>query len=118
ERGEWYAREMYEERGPVYEHHVKTWGHPSQFGYHDFIPMWRAVKFDADKWLTLFKQAGARYFTPCAMHHDGFYLVRTKLNPFNAVDIGPQLDLLGEMHEATLKQGLRFGVTTHSDRAI
>lgn len=118
ERGEWYAREMYEEGGPVYEHHVKTWGHPSQFGYHDFIPMWRAENFDADQWLALFKQAGARYFTPCAMHHDGFYLGKTKLNPFNAVEMGPQRDLLGEMREATLKHGLRFGVTTHSDRAI
>jgi alpha-L-fucosidase len=118
ERGEWYAREMYEEGSSVYEHHVKAWGHPSEFGYHEFIPMWKAEKFDPDNWLTLFKQAGAKYFTPCAMHHDGFYLGKTKLNPFNAVEMGPEKDLLGMMRDATLKHGLRFGVTTHSDRAI
>lgn len=118
ERGEWYAREMYEEGSGVYKHHVATWGHPSEFSYHEFIPMWKAEKFDADAWLTLFKRAGARYFTPCSMHHDGFFLGKTKLNPFNAVEMGPKQDLLGMMREATLKHGLRFGVTTHSDRAI
>ena len=118
ERGEWYGREMYEEGSSVYQHHVATWGHPSKFGYHEFIPMWKAENFDPDAWLALFKRAGAKYFTPCAMHHDGFFLGKTKLNLFNSVDMGPKQDLLGMMREATLKQGLRFGLTTHSDRAI
>jgi alpha-L-fucosidase len=118
ERGEWYAREMYQEGSPVYQHHVATWGHPSKFGYKDFIPLWKAEKFDPDAWLALFEEAGARYFTPCAVHHDGFALWDTKYTPFNAVNMGPKKDLLGMMREATLRHGLRFGVTTHCDRSL
>ncbi|HYO25021.1 MAG TPA: alpha-L-fucosidase [Lacipirellulaceae bacterium] len=118
ERGEWYARDMYEEGGAVYRHHVRTWGHPSKFGYKDFIPLWKAEKFDADAWLALFKQAGARYFTPCAIHHDGFSLGRSQYTPYNAVQMGPKRDLLGELREATLRHGLRWGVTTHFDRTL
>lgn len=118
ERGEWYAREMHEEGSPVYKHHLATWGHPSEFGYHDFIPLWKAEKFDADAWLALFAEAGAKYFTPCAIHHDGFVLGRTELTPFNAVEMGPHKDLLGMLREATLRHGLRFGVTTHCARSI
>jgi alpha-L-fucosidase len=118
ERGEWYAREMYQEGSSVYQHHVATWGHPSRFGYHDFIPQWKAEKFDPDAWLELFVEAGAKYFTPCAVHHDGFALWKTKYTPFNAVDMGPKKDLLGMMRAATLRHGLRWGVTTHYDRSL
>lgn len=118
ERGEWYAREMYMEGHDVYNHHEATYGHPSEFGYHQFIPMWKAEHFDPDAWLRLFKEAGAKYFTPCAIHHDGFALWDSDYSPFNAADMGPKKDLLGLMREATLKHGLRFGVTTHCARTI
>ena len=49
ERGEWYGRRMYQEDDPVYAHHVETYGHPSEFGYKDFIPMWKAENFDPDE---------------------------------------------------------------------
>jgi len=41
ERGDWYARNMYVPRGPRgnCEHHVETYGHPSEFGYKDIIPL-------------------------------------------------------------------------------
>ena len=74
EQGEWYARNLYLESRPEYAHHVKTYGHPSEFGYKDFIPLWKAERFDPDALLALFKQAGAKYFTPCAVHHDNFDL--------------------------------------------
>ena len=116
ERGEWYARQMYIEGDSVYEHHVKTYGHPSKFGYKDFIPMWKAEKFDPDRLVKLFKQAGARYFTPCAIHHDNFDLWDSKHNKWNSVNMGPKMDITGMWREAALKHGLRFGVTTHLAR--
>ncbi len=117
ERGEWYGRRMYEENDRVYAHHVKTYGHPSEFGYKDFIPMWKAENFDPDAWLTLFKEAGARYFTPCAVHHDGFDLWNSKHHPYNAANMGPKKDLLGMMRKVALEHGLRFGVTSHLARS-
>ena len=59
ERGEWYARKLYEEGGDDYAYHLEKYGHPSEFGYKDFIPLWKAEKFDPDALLTLFKEAGA-----------------------------------------------------------
>ncbi len=117
ERGEWYGRWMYMEGRNHYRYHVENFGHPSEFGYKDFIPMWKAERFDPDEWLALFKEAGAKYFTPCAVHHDGFDLWDSKHNPYNAARMGPQRDLIGLMKEATQRAGLRWGVTTHVARA-
>ncbi len=118
EMGEWYARKLYMEGTPEYEHHLKTYGHPSEFGYKDFIPLWKAEKFDPDALVGLFKQAGAKYFAPCAVHHDNFDLWDSKFQRFNAVNMGPKKDLIGMWKEATLKHGLKFGVTTHLSRSI
>src|ERR1022692_4114158 len=48
EYGDWYARNMYIEGNRQYEYHVKTYGHPSKFGFKDVIPTWRADKFDPE----------------------------------------------------------------------
>lgn len=117
EMGEWYARNLYIEGSPDYEYHCKTYGHPSEYGYKDFIPQWKAENFDPDKLVALFKQAGAKYFTPCAVHHDNFDLWDSKYQDWNAVNMGPKKDLIGMWREATLKHGLRFGVTTHLSRS-
>src|SRR6202049_4426885 len=61
---EWYSRNMYVEGNAAFKHHVATYGPQSQFGYKDFIPMFRAEHFDANAWLDLFAQAGARYIVP------------------------------------------------------
>ncbi len=116
ERGEWYGRNLYTPTRGEYRHHVETYGHPSEFEYRDFIPKWKAEKFDADKWLSMFKDAGAQYFTPCAVHHDGFDLWDSKHHKYNSVQMGPKQDLIGKMRDATKKAGLRWGVTTHLAR--
>ena len=117
ERGEWYARKLYIEDEDDYRHHLKTYGHPSEFGYADFIPLWKAEKFDPDHLLALFKEAGAKYFTPCAVHHDNFDLWNSTHHEWNAVNMGPKKDLIQLWKDATLKAGLRFGVTTHLSRS-
>ncbi|MHC4335026.1 MAG: alpha-L-fucosidase, partial [Planctomycetota bacterium] len=50
---EWYPRNMHRKKdvdGSEYRHHIETYGNPSEFGYHDFVPMFKAEKFDADEW--------------------------------------------------------------------
>ena len=117
EMGEWYARKLYIEDTPEYAHHVKTYGHPSEFGYKDFIPLWKAENWDPDALLALFKEAGAKYFSPCAVHHDNFDLWDSKYQRFNSVNMGPHKDITKIWKEATLKAGLKFGVTTHLSRS-
>ncbi|MHC4155463.1 MAG: alpha-L-fucosidase [Planctomycetota bacterium] len=117
ERGEWYARNMYIEGRGEYKHHVDTYGHPSKFGYKDFVPMWKAENFDPDRLVALFKKAGAKYFTPCAIHHDNFDLWDSKHQRWNSVNMGPHKDITGMWRKAALKHGLRFGCTTHLARS-
>ncbi|MHC4708091.1 MAG: alpha-L-fucosidase, partial [Planctomycetota bacterium] len=117
ERGEWYARNMYIEGRGEYKHHVKTYGHPSKFGYKDFVPMWKAENFEPDRLVALFKKAGAKYFTPCAIHHDNFDLWDSKHQRWNSVNMGPHKDITGMWRKAALKHGLRFGCTTHLARS-
>ena len=46
---EWYPRAMYEEGSKTYAHHIKTHGPHTQFGYKDFIPQFKADKYDPDQ---------------------------------------------------------------------
>lgn len=110
---EWYSRNMYIEGSKAYEHHLSVYGHPKDFGYKDFIPMFRAEKFDADEWAVLFKKAGARYVMPVAEHHDGFQMYKSCFSHYNTVEMGPKRDLLGEMKVAYEKQGLIMCVSSH-----
>jgi alpha-L-fucosidase len=110
---EWYSRNMYHQGSPEFEHHVKTYGEHKNFGYKDFIPMFKAEKFNADEWLALFKNAGARYVMPVAEHHDGFQMYKSEISPFNAAEMGPKRDILGEIKQAAEKAGLTFCASNH-----
>ncbi len=110
---EWYPRNMHRKDSNVYEHHLKTYGDPAEFGYHDFVPMFKAEHFDAEEWAELFKRAGARFAGPVAEHHDGFSMWASKVNPWNARDKGPQRDITGEMAQAVRRHGMRFIATFH-----
>ena len=94
---EWYARNMYDPAHPEFEHHRKTYGEHKDFGYKDFIPMFRGENFDADTWIDTFGQAGARYVMPVAEHHDGFAMYATEFNRWNAVSKGPCKDVFCDM---------------------
>ncbi|MFZ9661082.1 MAG: alpha-L-fucosidase [Chitinophagaceae bacterium] len=110
---EWYPRNMYDKESAVFKHHVDTYGKHDQFGYKDFIPMFKAEKFDATSWVDLFKKAGARYIVPVAEHHDGFAMYKSSLTKWNAFDMGPHRDIVGEIAAATKKAGLVFGLSSH-----
>jgi alpha-L-fucosidase len=110
---EWYPRDMYLLDNPVYKHHLETYGPPAKFGYKDFIPLFRAEKFNADEWAELFRRAGARYVMPVAEHHDGFAMYDLSFSDWTAVKMGPKRDVVGELERAVRKQGLHFGASSH-----
>jgi len=93
--------------------HTEHFGPPEKFGYKDFIPMFKAERFDADAWASLFKKAGARYVMPGAQHHENFAMWDSKVTPFNSVQMGPRRDVIGELAAAVKKQGMKFGVANH-----
>jgi alpha-L-fucosidase len=110
---EWYARNMYQQGSPEFKHHREKWGDHTQFGYKDFIPMFKAEKFDANAWVDLFKKAGAQYIVPVGEHHDGFPMYDSALSDWTAAKMGPKRDVVGELANATRKAGLTFGVSNH-----
>lgn len=110
---EWYPRNMYIQCSPEFEHHVKTYGPQKDFGYKDFIPMFKAEKFDAEAWADLFQQAGAKYVVPVAEHHDGFQMYKSELSHWNAAEMGPTRDILGELETAFEKRGIITGASSH-----
>jgi alpha-L-fucosidase len=110
---EWYPRNMYIEGSPEFQHHRETWGPHSEFGYKDFVPMFKAEKFDPAHWADLFKRSGARYIVPVAEHHDGFAMYDCSLSRWTAARMGPKRDIVGELAAAVRKEGMIFGVSSH-----
>lgn len=110
---EWYPRNMYIQGSKAYEHHIKTYGPQKDFGYKDFIPMFKAEKFDAKKWVELFAEAGAKYVVPVAEHHDGFQMYDSEISEWNAAKMGPCRDVVQEIREACIEKGMEFGASTH-----
>jgi alpha-L-fucosidase len=119
--GGWPARHLYMQEGADwgndYELHNEQFGHPSEFGYKDLIPLWNAENWDPDDIISIFKTAGVRYIVPVAVHHDNFDLYDSSHQPWNSVNMGPKRDIIGEWARAARKQGLKFGVSSHVDRA-
>lgn len=109
---EWYPRHMYSNDG-VRKWHEEHFGKVDSFGYKDLIPLFKAEKFNPDEWAALFKKAGARYIIPTAEHHDGFAMYDSKLTKWNAKNMGPHRDIIGDLSAAVRKQGMKFGISNH-----
>ncbi|ATP56006.1 alpha-L-fucosidase [Pedobacter ginsengisoli] len=117
ERGDWYARGMYEEGSDQYKYHVEKYGHPSKFGFKDVINKWKAENWDPDHLVGLYKKAGAEYFVALANHHDNFDLYNSKYQEWNSVKMGPKKDIIGGWAKAAKKHNIHFGVSVHAAHA-
>lgn len=73
--------------------------------YKEFNP----VKFDADKWMKLAKQAGFKYLVFTAKHHDGFSMFHTELRDYSIADTPFERDICRELADAAHKYGLKLG---------
>ncbi len=110
---EWYPRLMYIPGTAEFKHHVATYGSQEQFGYKDFIPRFKAEKFDPAAWARLFKEAGAKYVVPVFEHHDGFQMYDSALSDWTAAKMGPHRDLQGDLAKAVRAEGLHLGASSH-----
>ncbi len=117
EQGDWYAREMYQQGGKDYDFHVKTYGHPSRFGFMEIDNLWKAEHWDPEKLMQLYVRAGAKYFVALANHHDNFDAYDSKYHAWNSVNVGPKKDIVGTWAKVARAHGLRFGVSNHSAHA-
>jgi alpha-L-fucosidase len=117
EQGDWYARRMYLQGDSAYEHHLRTYGHPSAFGFMEIDRLWKAERWDPARLIDVYKRAGAKYFFALANHHDNFDAYSSRHHDWNSVNVGPKRDIVGEWAKAARAAGLRFGVSNHSAHA-
>jgi alpha-L-fucosidase len=96
---------------------LKRWGKtPPEFGYKDIIPEFKAENWDPEQWAKLFDDVGAKYVVLTAEHHDGWANWDSDLTPWNAVDMGPKRDLVGDLGVAVRKRGLKYAPSYHRER--
>lgn len=117
ERGDWYARAMYQEGSDQYNYHVEKYGHPSVFGFKDVIHQWKAENWNPEELMELYQNAGAQYFMALANHHDNLDLYRSSHHQWNSVNVGPRKDIIKGWESAAKKRGLKFGVSVHAAHA-
>ena len=78
--------------------------------YRKFAEEFNPVKYDADAWVRLAKEAGMKYIVITSKHHDGFTLFKSNASKWNVVDATPYgKDLLKPLAEACRKHGLKLG---------
>jgi alpha-L-fucosidase len=91
--GEWI---MFRSRIPVHE-------------YEKLASQFNPVKFNADQWVAIAKNAGMKYITITSKHHDGFAMFGSKVSPYNIVDATPfHQDPLKDLAAACQRAGLKL----------
>ena len=76
--------------------------------YEKFVQQFNPVKFDADAWVTMAKNAGMKYIVITSKHHDGFCLFDSKLTDFDVMSTPFHRDILKELSDACRKQGIKM----------
>lgn len=88
--------------------HNRVYG--ENFRYQDFVSLFKAEMFEPEEWARIFEESGAKYVVLTSKHHEGFCLWPSQYSPnWNAVDMGPHRDLLGDLTKAVKDRGLKMG---------
>jgi alpha-L-fucosidase len=78
--------------------------------YEKLAATFNPVKYDAEAWVKLAKEAGMKYIVITSKHHDGFAMFHSNASKYNIVDATPfDRDPLKELAEACEKHGMRLG---------
>lgn len=109
---EWYWQRLNSDIGQVHKQfagfHEKTYG--TGFKYQDFVKDFTCELFEPDEWATVFANSGAKYVVLTSKHHEGFTLWPSEQSwNWNAADVGPHRDLLGDLTKSVKDKGLRMG---------
>ena len=115
--GDWMARELYMEGTYKANYHREYYGHPSEVGFKDILPLFKAEHWNPEKLVQFYKEVGAQYFFALGNHHDNFDLWDSQYQEWNSKNIGPHRDILGKWAAAAKKAGLPLGISFHADHA-
>jgi len=86
--------------------------YPPNFTYQDFAPEFQAEFFQPDQWADIFQASGAKYVVLTSKHHEGYTMWPSSVSwSWNAQDVGPKRDLVGELANAIrANTDLHFGL--------
>jgi alpha-L-fucosidase len=77
--------------------------------YEQLAKRFNPVKFDANQWVRMAKDAGMKYIVITSKHHDGFCMWDSKVTDYDIADATPfKKDVLKELARACKKQGIRL----------
>jgi alpha-L-fucosidase len=90
--GEWHGKRIEEVQRP----HVAEWAMRSfeipRDEYRALTKEFNPVRFSADRWVQLAKDAGMQYLVITSKHHDGFALFHTEASSFNVITFAEPAD--------------------------
>ena len=79
--------------------------------YKNFAPQFNPIKYNAEEWVKIAKDAGMKYMVLTSKHHDGFAMFKSEADPFNIVDATPfKRDVVKELAAACKKYGMKLGL--------
>lgn len=111
---EWYGQRVATGNKVFRDYHDRVWG--KDVDYDVFAEKFTADAFDPEAWADLFARAGARYVVTVSNYHDGFAMYPTQYGvskfseSWNAGEMGPRRDVLGELNAAGRRHGLHMGI--------
>lgn len=114
---EWYWNTLVNQKArghqEVKNFHDKNFG--ERFTYPDFVPQFTCELFNPEQWAKLFEESGAKYVILTSKHHDGYCLWPSSEadkswgRPWNSLNSGPGIDILGELTSAVRKTDVKMG---------
>ena len=109
--GEWKGFDYGKEMGGSSAEWIMLRAGISREEYATLAKQFNPVKFKAQEWVGLAKEAGMKYMVITSKHHDGFSMFGSKMTKYNIVDATPfRRDVIKELAQECRRQGLRFGV--------
>src|SRR5690349_15056730 len=97
--GKWGGRDDYAEW-------IRNLAHIPLGEYDKLVGRFNPTLFDADKWIGMAKDAGAKYVTVTTKHHDGFCLFDSKLSDFCVRSTPFKRDIMAELAAASRRAGI------------
>lgn len=81
---------------------------------HEVIDDFKMENFDAAVWAELFKRTGAKFAGPVSWHGSGMLHWDSDITKFNTVDMGPGIDLIGELKKEIYARDMKLITSFHT----
>lgn len=102
-----YALHGKNDKGPYVSWAMENEGIPAA-EYAPYADRFNPDKFDADAWMKLVREAGARYLTFTSKHHEGFSMFDSALTDYDSMDRAAKRDFVRELVDAARANGVKI----------